>query len=280
MYNYSMNPEQESFSFKRHNKFHHPEINGTVIESKRYLTLPFLSSTGQYQITEGWMYSKAEKAIHGARVHGAVDFHVPYGTIVVAPCDGLAISSYHSFPIKVENGQTKQLDGKDIYFGLGYFVQIYVSEIGRYVQLGHLSEIDDSIPFGIPKLEKGVWNPTNHILKPEEMENNPIIVKVQKGQILGRVGFSGLRWGYDDYQETASRPVLLDISSFTSYDEPHLHFEEMGRDDEGKKGWQRDPYDIYLTARNYPTLTRGRPIGEESLFIIGNNGLPVFPDKL
>lgn len=273
--------EPASFALKRHNKFHHPEQNGVVVEAKRYLTLPFLSDIGHYQITEGWMYSRAEKAIHGARVHGAIDFHVPYGTTVVVPCDGLAISSYHSYPIKEKDGQTKQLDGKDIYFGLGYFVQIFVPDIGRYIQLAHLSEIDNSIPFSLPKLEKGVWNPTNHTLKPKNMENNPMVARVQRGQILGSVGFSGLRWGYNDYQEGAERPVALDTSKFISYDEPHLHFEEMARDSEtGKKGWQRDPYDIYLTARNYPALTRERPIGNEPLFIIGDNGLPVFSDNL
>lgn len=226
------------------------------------------------------MYSRAEKGVHGAKVHGAIDFHVPYGTTVVAPCDGLAISSYHSFPIKEENDQTKQLNGKDIYFGLGYFIQIYVPEISRYVQLAHLSEIDNSIPFSVPKLEKEVWNSTNHTLKPEEMENNPKAVRVRRGQTLGKVGFSGLRWGYDDYEQGADRPVALDTSRYVSYDEPHLHFEEMGRDDTGKKRWQRDPYDIYLTARNYPTTIRKRSIGKEPIFIIGDNGLPVFPDNL
>lgn len=273
-----MSKEAQSFSTKRHNKFHHPIIEGEELSANPYLYLPFFSSVDNYEITEGWMYSRNEKRIHGYTVHGAVDFHVPYGTDVAAPCDGLAISSYHSFPLLDKDKKIKTLDGKELYFGLGYFIQIYVTGINRYIQLGHFSEIDKSIPFSIPTFENGTWNPTNHSLKPDELPDNKMVIRVRKGQLLGKVGFSGLRWGYDDYTEGATRPVSLDTTRFNSYDEPHLHFEEMGRDSDGKKGWQRDPYAIYLTARNYPTPTRNRKIGEEPLFIIDDNGLPVFAD--
>ncbi|MDO8452281.1 MAG: hypothetical protein Q7S79_00860 [bacterium] len=277
-----MTKEQDPklFSVKRHKKFHHSEINGTKAKANEYLTLPFLSNIGSYQITEGWMYSRAEKAIHRGRVHGGIDFHVPYGTVVVAPCNGLAISSYHSFPILEKNGQTKKLKGKQVYFGLGYFIQIYVPQEARFIQLGHLSEIDNSVPFSIPALKKGVWTPTNHTLKQKEMVGSLIVVKVKRGQILGKVGFSGLRWGYNDYEQGSKRPTFLNTVKYQSYDEPHVHFEEMRRDETGKKGWQRDPYDIYLSAGNYPTPRRNRTIGNEPLFIIGDNGLPIFADQI
>lgn len=267
------------FSSKRHNNFHHPEVNGVRAMTNKYLALPFLSDVGTYQITEGWMYSRAEKAIHGLKIHAGIDFYVPYGTVVVAPCEGIAISSYHSFPILQENGQTKRLEGKQVYFGLGYFVQIYVPQEARFIQLGHLSEINNSVPFSIPTFDKGVWTPTNHTLKQKEMAGNPMVTKVKRGQILGKVGFSGLRWGYNDYKQGSKRPVLLDTAKYQSYDEPHVHFEEMGRDETGKKGWQRDPYDIYLSARNYPTPKRNRTIGDEPLFIIGSDSLPIFADQ-
>ncbi len=271
--------ELETFSFKRHGKFHHPEINGVSTVTERYLTLPFFSDVGSYQITEGWMYSRAEKAIHGYRIHGAVDFQVPYGTPVTAPCDGIAISSYHSFPLKDSDRNIKKLEGKELYFGLGYFVQIYVEHLNRYVQLGHLSKIDETIPFSMPKLEEGTWNPTNHDFNPSNLIDSGKAVLVKRGDLLGKVGFSGLRLGYDEYNGE-ERPLLLDTLKFKSYDEPHLHFEETGRDEKGKKGWQRDPYDIYLTARNYPTPSRQRIMGEEPLFILGENGLLIFANQV
>lgn len=266
-----------SLSESRHKIFHSPIINGESVKPIPYLTLPFRKSeVKSYNITEGWVYSRNEKAVHGFKVHGGVDYHVAYGTPVVAPCDGLAISSYHSFPLLNEDESPKTLEGKKLYFGLGYFVQIYNPEVNRFIQLGHLSDISNNIPFSLPVFSEDTWTPTNHILKISELKNNSMVAKLHRGDLVGYVGYSGLRWGYDDYVEGSKRPVVLDFKKYKSFDESHVHFEDFFRDQEtGKKGWQRDPYDVYLSWSNYPTPKRKRSMGKEPLFYLDENGLPL-----
>lgn len=277
----------------RHRVVHHPIVEGQEVQPTPYLTLPFARATliesvksygdksfnakRLYDVTEGSFYSRAETKIHGYKIHGGIDYHAPYGTPLVAPCDGLAMASYHSFQLTDEQDKPRMLDGKEIYFGLGYFVQIYHPETNRFVVLGHMSDVDPAIPFSLPVFDEGDWNPTNHTLRIEELGSHPAVVNVQRGQEVGKLGFSGLRHGYADYREGEIRPVQIDPTKLKSYDEPHVHFEEYFRDQtNGRKRAQRDPYDIYLTARNYPTPTRHRPMGPEPLFHIDENGLPIF----
>lgn len=271
--------ELPSLSQRRHYKIHHPFINDRIIEPIPYLTLPFGKedfSKSTYSITEGWRYSRQEQKIHGYAIHGGIDYQAPYGTVIVAPCDGYAISSYFSFPIK--NGDSvKRIDGKQVYFGLGYFVQIYNPEVNRFVVLAHLSEVDPSIPFSLPTFKDNIWAPTSHNLKINELTDHPYVVQIKRGDVIGKLGYSGLRWGYEEYIEGSSRPVVIDETKCISFDEPHVHFEEYWRDQKTEvKGYQRDPYDIYLTARNYPTPKHKALIGREPLFILGSDGLPIF----
>lgn len=278
---------------KRHNLFHHPE--GLI--AKPYLTLPFrqkdlpqIKEKAFYNITEGFRYSRAEQHLHGGILHAGIDFAIPYGTPIVAPCDGIAISSYHSVLIKTIDGTTKNFKNKFLGFGLGYFVQIYVANMDRIVQLGHMSDIHQNIPFSPPiQIDKqGLeWNPTNHQLSIEELSKNSQAVPIKRGDLLGWVGYSGMRWGYNDYISNSPRPVLIDKNQNISYDEPHIHLEEARRiplnttieiekNKAGQKTSWRDPYDIYLSYRNYPTPIRPRPMGPEPIFIVNNNNLPIF----
>ena len=92
------------------------------IEPVPYLRLPFTKDgldhaqlrSGQlgigrkehYCVSEGWYYStRVRKVVPFG--HGAVDFELPYGHPVVAPCDGYAMSSYHSFPLVDRKGNVK-----------------------------------------------------------------------------------------------------------------------------------------------------------------------------
>ncbi len=279
---------------KRHAAIHHPVVNGQEVTPIPYLTLPFrkedLIEAAQtdsdfnrrrlYDITEGWMYSAAERAIHGYKVHAGVDYYTPYGTPVAAPCDGYAVSSYFSFPLTDEQGKPKIYQGKSIAFGLGYFVQVYNPELNRFVVMGHLSDIAGQVPYSKPVFSEGTWTPVNHNLPIAAFHENPAVVPVKRGDIIGKVGFSGLRWGYEEYREGADRPIVLDPKIYKSYDEPHVHFDEYWRHQEsGKKGWMRDPYDRYSTARNYPTPTRRRSIGPEPLLYLDENELPHYADS-
>jgi hypothetical protein len=280
----------------RHDVLHHPVVNGVQTAAKQYISFPFsyenlieavrrdktglFSRRRLYDVSEGFYYSRAEKAIHGYDVHGGVDIAVPYGTTVIAPFDGYAMSSYFSFPITDDSDNPRMYKGKPICFGFGYYVQLYSPSADRYVVLGHLSDISEKIPFSLPlyNLDSNRWDPTNHTVPIIEMPTNPAYVRVLQGNFIGNVGFSGLRWGYDEYRAGADRPVPLDILKYISFDEPHLHLEEFRRNQQtGVKGLTRDPYDLYMRSRrNYPTPTRVRPMGQEPLWVIGDNGLPKY----
>ncbi|RJR15564.1 hypothetical protein C4579_01975 [Candidatus Microgenomates bacterium] len=287
----------ENWSKFRHNALHHLGTDG-IIPADPYLVLPFrreellvtiktardshFNSRRIYEITEGTIYSRAEKAVHGKAIHAAIDYHVPYGTPVAAPVSGYAIASYQSAWLRNADGTVRNYQGKHLAFGLGYFVQIYAPEVNRYVQLGHLSSLEDSIPFSMPTEDvDGDWSPTNYAVPVTELVSgmHEFVVCVKRGHILGRVGFSGLRWGYDDYAQGADRPVEIDPNVYLSYDEPHVHFEEFDRySDTGAKTPRRDPYDIYMSHSHYPTPTRVRAVGMEPLFYLDGSELPKFAD--
>lgn len=258
----------------RWQEFHHPIVEGKETEAIPYLSLPFQSGT-VYRVTEGWEYSREETTIHGFVNHKGIDLAAPYGTSVVAPADGYAMTSYHTTWIRTGK-EIRTYQGKPIRYGLGNFIQIYIPTINRFVQLGHLSEIDPTIPFSMPVEESGDWQPTNHTLPASEIVKNSAYVPVKKGQPLGRVGYSGLGLGYEDYRAGEKRPLIIDPNQYKSWDEPHVHLEEFYRDQKtGTKGWQRDPYGIYLTAEYYPDTTHNQPFGKEPLFLLNGN-LPVF----
>lgn len=258
---------------------HYPIIEGKEVPADPYLTLPFREADleGQYDITEGWRYSQEEHAIHGFVNHYAIDIAVPFGTQVVAPADGYAMSTYQTFWIKNDDGTTRTYQGKPLRFGLGNFVQLYVPSVNRFVQLGHLSDVDPAIPFSLPIADGEDWTPTNHTLKIIELQNHPMVVKVKKGQFLGKVGYSGLAFGYEDYEAGATRPVQIDPKTQKSWDEPHVHLEDFYRDQStGLKIANRDPFGIYSTRIDYPTPTRKGIRGRNPLFSMGNNSLPGF----
>lgn len=117
----------------------------------KYLSLPIKS---ELKITEGWIKSAAERAVHKYYLHKGVDFETKYGEPVYASADGIATSSYHRFPVNDELGLPVLYKNKPISNGLGLFIQIYhpeeVSGIkgGTITQYGHLSKLNN------PKLLK------------------------------------------------------------------------------------------------------------------------------
>lgn len=246
--------------------FHHDPVP--------YLTLPFKPGVN-YEVTEGWIYSDEELAIHGGNpIHGGVDLHAPYGTEVVSPVDGYAMSSYHTEwiregrdpkeEVKDDNEEYKKpiklYQGKPMREGLGYFIYIYVPIVNRFIELGHLSDIDPAIPFSPPVYNPKTdgWDPTNYQFMISQIDINTNIVPVKKGQVIGKVGFSGLALGDSDKE---------------SWDEPHIHFEEFYIDQEtGQKGWQRDPYALYDTFERYNI---GK-MGLSPLWLLDQNNLPQF----
>lgn len=278
--------------------FHYPVIEDSYLKSeqrpdgklivKPYLTLPFrqrdlenMSDDGwpHYEITEGWTYSDAELAIHHVDpLHGGIDIAVPYGTAVVSPVDGYVMSSYHVAPLIAEDGTQRTYKDKPISMGLGYFVYIYVPMVKRWVEIAHLSEIDDSIPFWQPTKEENVWKVPTQAIKVEDYLRHPRVTFIKKGHPLGKVGHSGLNLGNTtEYKEGMTRPMALDQHEYPSWDEPHIHYEEFWYNQEtGQKGWQRDPYGLYSTGENYPTYNNYRNIGKDSLWLLDEYNYPRF----
>lgn len=294
-------------SQKRHNEFHHPMIEGKTIEADPYLVLPFKRSDLEalqkerknrilYAVEEGWRYSRAEEKIHGITNHRGSDFKVPYGTPIYAPCDGFAMASYHTYRLREgRNHALRYHQGKVIWFGLGYFVQLYAGEQNRFLQFAHLSDIAPSIPFTTPLPEekwKGDWTPRFHNIPTTEIPHHSAYVQVKRGDLLGKVGVSGLRSGnkpYNEYEERTTRPIIIDeqTAKAGSHDGVHLHLEEFLRRQVleqptqtlGEKTAWRDPYDLYLSFKNYPDPQHpNRKMGPEPLWVLGADGLPCYAE--
>ncbi len=214
------------------------------IDPTPYLQLPLKQKS--IRITEGWFYSAKETKIHGFKIHTGIDFKVKRGKPVYASAEGWAMSSYHSFKVKNKDGSLRKYKNKPLNNGMGFFVQIYHPQNKRYTQYGHLSKINKKIPFASPRKIKGNYHPYSYRIDPKEMEKSKYYTWVNKGELIGYVGDSGLTWGYKDY------PKRPDIKKFPSWDEVHLHFQEFTRDKNGNKTEPRDPFNIYSTYEKYP----------------------------
>lgn len=240
-----------------------------------------LTTAIEYSISEGWYYSKNVTKIIPFR-HAAVDFSLPYGFPVAAPCDGYVISSYYSYPLIDAKGNLLRKNGKVINNGLGYFVQIYNTIQGRIVQLGHLSDISNNIPFSKPIRDGVRWLPTNNVLTSEQMISgkNPNVVYVKTGETVGYVGYSGLTYG-EDYQSSCERPYRINPNAVGTWSAPHIHMDESARNFiTGKKDWRRDPYAIYGWNNMYPTHYNKITMKEENLFLVDQFNRPFFADRI
>ncbi|MCB9790490.1 M23 family metallopeptidase [Candidatus Nomurabacteria bacterium] len=105
----------------------------------------------KYPITEGYIYSKAERRQHGVYFHGGIDYEAQPGTPVYAASAGYAVAFYHRFVVRNRDGTIRILDGLPIGNGFGLAVQIYhppdISDVsgGVFTQYGHLSGFAESI---------------------------------------------------------------------------------------------------------------------------------------
>lgn len=291
--------------------YHRPKPTGTEnpIEPTPYLKLPFrkedllsivirciqpqIRATTDYQISEGWIRSKRYLETITDKLHlpsamalfhfphGGIDFVLPYGFPIAAPCDGIAMSSYASFPVTSRHDQPKIKDGRLINKGVGYFVQIYNEQHDRTIQLAHLSNIHEDIPFSVPKLQGARWEARNHDLDRDTLicADNPSVVRVKQGQVVGFVGHSGMTY-YPEYFEGYDRPFVIDPLKNGAIGIPHLHMEEFTRDlITGKKSWQRDPYNVYSRNLYYPTHSNNITMMHENLFIADEFGRPKYSDR-
>ncbi|KKR06088.1 MAG: Peptidase M23B and LisM domain [candidate division WS6 bacterium GW2011_GWF2_39_15] len=96
--------------------------------------------------------------------------------------------------------------------------------------------------------ESYLYSPTELAFLYEK--RSPFVKYVEQGEEIGRVGASALLQGKPSYSEYEIHPSITEPK--VVWDEYHLHFEEADRDwNSGRKGLQRDPYNIYKTSKWY-----------------------------
>lgn len=261
-------------------------IKQLIFNDSQYLTLPFAendlfkpgSRRGEYDITEGWLYSAFERSVHGFSLHRSLDIAVPYGTPVYAPCEGYAISTFSDRWLRDLKGRIKTYQGREMRFGLGYHVVIHNQRVNRDIVLAHLSNIAPEIPFSLPHQSGQDWLPTSYELLYKESQRSSLIKAVKRGDLIGWVGYSGIGWGYNnDYLKGAKRPVILDLEKYQTWDETHLHMEECRINPKtSKRESQRDIYGLYADYKEYRTPSRVGKIGKDRLIICDRAGFPVF----
>lgn len=258
-----------------------PEIK--EIPTTPYLYLPFKASElpqidGKpfWEVSQGWEAEDGDKRIAKVQGHTAVDIRVPFGTRLYSLCDAWAICSLQEV-WRVVAGQQIYHDNKKVAYGGGLFVEL-VREDGRRVQILHLSEIAENIPFAraIGGKETG-WAPTLHNLPLSELKDKKAVIFVDKGQYLGKVGYSGLGLGaFINYNGESKSPILRP-EDIQTYDPAgaHAHIEEFERNPQSPYGKmnQRDIFGIGKGGKrqDYPSPANPKPISPRSL-VFSQNG--------
>jgi murein DD-endopeptidase MepM/ murein hydrolase activator NlpD len=212
---------------------------------KPFVTIPLDKDTPQLTISQGWFYGPPEDSVHpGILTHFAVDFPAKWGTPIYSPANGVAVASYHTYDMIDAQGRT-------IGYGLGLFIQMWHEQAKVYTSYAHLSGINNElIPYIAPTLENGSWQPRNAIYMPIA-DFRKIAKPVKKGDLIGYIGYTGLRLGY---AETPANPPMVDPAKDKTWDPAgaHLHWEVYTRTPDGlKKDKRYDPFGIYGTQEKY-----------------------------
>lgn len=230
-----------------------------------FLAIP-IAKDDTHGISQGWIYSSDELSIHpDVPRHYAADFPEPWGTPVYAPADGLAVASYHLFDMTDAQDRT-------IGYGLGLFIAIWHEGAGVYTSYAHLSGINNElIPYIAPTLENGNWQPRNAIYLPVSAFKR-IAKPIKKGDLIGYIGYTGLRLGYD---EKPANPPMVNPAKDKTWDPAgsHLHWEVFTRTPDGSKKDKRyDPFGLYAEREAYGDVFQ-RAMG---LILANPDGSPQF----
>ena len=217
------------------------------------ISLPFSSDVGSiYSITEGFVYSTAEQAIHWNKYHWSVDYALPFWTPVYAPTDWYIVASYHDEMLN------RFVNGQQVHYGWGWHVVIFSPSDEKIILLWHLSSLEGSIPIDFPvaKLNKNM-KVVKYISNIANLSKQWLLEKfwknwkrVKKWDLIGTVWNSGLGL-WIDFVSPYDVPYYPEIHSQNSWDEPHIHMEVYYKKNIFSKKNKIDPYWIYKDASFY-----------------------------
>lgn len=211
---------------------------------KKGLVLPFQRGKAK-RVTEGYYYYE-EQDITRETYHGAVDIEAEEGTILYAPCSGVARASLQTLPpITDDKKQLILYKGQEIHSGAGICLQIQCEEVPFQVLLGHMASVWPELYVAPDKTPEGYFVP-NPILKFQFTSSDGI--RITAGTRVGTVGTSGLALG--PLKETLGN--LASAKAGTSWDEPHVHMWVGQRNERGRRALDLDAFGWYGTTLEFP----------------------------
>jgi hypothetical protein len=251
-----------------------------------FLALPFRrrdarAAGGECNISEGWLYG-AERGIHGFEGHHAIDFNLPYGADILAPADGWAARTYQSWLTETI------YQGKRIGFGLGLWLitlhRVPGTDVYWWTKQAHCSWIDPSIRYLKPYVdEDGDWHepnsgPDNLYIPDPDLA--AMFTPIKRGDVLARVGVTGVEWGYRDKFDVATGQVEHNPQQQQWDGDIHNHIEIYRRVNGSPKPGEKldtarisaDPFGQYGQVRRWQySPYDGYPLGPGHLWL-GDSG--------
>lgn len=181
-------------------------------------------------IATGFNYHAEEIALHGVKIHNAIDMDLPRGTKILAPADGYYIATYGEVLLREKDGAPRMLSAAKAARAAGQ--DINPPAAGRRHS---------------PMLRASV----------SEYRKPGVAVFVKAGEVIAEVGMTGCGWGRPCYDfarfDAAARPDFHGVD-YPYYTSPHLHFAVFGRRaPHSRNGRALDPFGIYGTyEEGYP----------------------------
>lgn len=209
-------------------------------------------------IATGFQYHDSEIAIHGVKVHNAIDMDLPRGVKILAPADGYYVATYGE-ALTTKDGKPRKLSRRqlldicpvnkdinppddkgewEVFFG-SYVIQGWHGK-DRYTQYAHVDWVNPTIPYYPPdevidenghktgnlKHSKMLRVPVSEYRKPS------VAAFIRAGEVIAEVGMTGCGWGkrcYDFAKLDSKGRLDFRSADYTYYAAPHLHFATFGR---------------------------------------------------
>lgn len=242
----------------------------------KYLINP-IKDQQRKRISEGWIYTKSERSIHKNYYHHGIDYEVEYGSPVYSCADGIAVASYHRFPINDKVGFPILFKGEPVSNGFGIFVQIYHSQEtsgikgGQITQYGHLSGLEN------PKLLK-VTTPikidlASRIVRRNNRKRKNKLTEIEINKLLRNLSDLTIKfpWISNAYGFNFSN----DINAKESYLYTPTQLNEL-LESNSQYVMRINQGDIIGYAGTSSVFYGNLPYDETNLITLNNSGIPTF----